>query len=628
GEAMVADVRDFMKERLPSYMIPSAFVLLEAIPLTPNGKLDRAALPAPENTRPDLEGSFVAPRTLVEELLAGIWMQVLGVERVGIYDSFFDLGGHSLLAMQLISRIRDAFQLEVPVRALFEDPTIAALAQVIGQGRFGQPQIQSAAITPVSRDGRLPLSFAQQRLWFLEQLEPGSPLYNCPGAARLSGRLNVGALEHGLGEIVRRHEALRTSFATLAGEPTQVVSGEWQLRLAVEDISALGEAEREREVERRAEAEARQGFDLERGPLLRVKLLRLAADEHVFLFTMHHIISDAWSMSIFLKELAAHYEARLRGGQAELPELPIQYADYAAWQREYLSGEVLERQLGYWTKQLAGAPMLELPTDRARPDEQRHRGAQHAVALRPGLSEQLHALSRREGVTLYMTLLAALDVLLYYRTGQRDIVVGANASNRDRRETEELVGFFVNQLAMRVKLSGDPTFRELLHQVREVTLDAYAHQQIPFDRLVEALRLERNLRRAPLFEVKLDLLSIPPPDLGGMELSITSLKADNGGSRLDLIISLVNTQTDVSGWLLYNTDLFELTTVVRLFNQFEAILAHAAAQPDATLGALTEALAEAERQEARDQEESFRKSKSEKLKRLRRSGAVRREDVG
>ena len=621
-ETLLADVQRLTKERLPSYMIPSAVVLLESLPLTPNGKLDRRALPVPEQTRTDLNGSFAAPRTWVEEMLSGIWIEVLGIERVGINDSFFELGGHSLLATQVIARMRDAFRLEVPVRALFEAPTVAALAQIIEERRHDQQQIQTLAITPAPRDRQLPLSFAQQRLWFLEQLNPGSPLYNCPGAARLRGSLDIEAFEQSLNEIIRRHESLRTRFATLAGEPVQVISDEWKVRLDVKDLSARGEAEQKAEVERCAEADARQGFDLEQGPLLRVKLLRLAEDEHVVFFTMHHIISDAWSLGIFLKELAALYEARLRGSHAELAELPVQYADYAVWQREYLSGEVLEQQLGYWMKQLAGAPpVLELPSDRPRPEEQTHRGGQHEVELRAGLSDQLRALSRREGVTLYMTLLAAFDVLLHYHTGQRDIVVGTNVSNRDRRETEQLIGFFLNQLAMRVKLSGDPTFRELLQQVREVTLDAYAHQEIPFDRLVEALKLERKLSHAPLFQVKIDLLSTPPPDFSGTELSIIPLMPDTGGSHLDLIFSLTNRQGELTGLLLYNTDLFDLHTVVKLFNQFESLLAQAVAEPDVRLSDLIGALAEADKQQARSREEDFRKSKSEKLKSLKRGGA-------
>jgi non-ribosomal peptide synthetase component F len=289
------------------------------------------------------------------------------------------------------------------------------------------------------------------------------------------------------------------------------------------------------------------------------------------------------------------------------------------WQREYLSGEVLAQQLEYWKTQLAGAPaVLELPTDRPRPEEQSHRGAQQEVTLSAQVSEQLRVLSRREGVTLYMTLLAAFDVLLHYYTGQQDIVVGTNVSNRNRRETDHLIGFFVNQLAMRVSLSGDPTFRELLQQVRDVTINAFAHQDIPFDRLVEALKLERNLRSSPLFQVKIDLLNTPPPDLSGTELNITPLLIDTGGSHLDLIVSLANTPGALTGLLLYNTDLFDLTTVLRIFNHFESLLAHIVTQPDAKLSALIESLAAAEKREARSKEEEFRKSKSEKLKHLTR----------
>jgi hypothetical protein len=387
-------------------------------------------------------------------------------------------------------------------------------------------------------------------------------------------------------------------------------------------MGAASEEGRMAEARKRAEAEARQGFDLARGPLLRVKLLRFSDEEHVVLYTMHHIISDAWSLSVFLNELGTLYEARRKGEEARLAELPIQYADYAVWQRRYLSGETLERQLSYWKKQLAGAPpVLELPSDRARPEEQTHRGAQQAVELSEELSEQLRALSRREGVTLYMTLLAAFDALLYSYTGQEDIVVGTNISNRDRRETEQLIGFFVNQLAMRVNLSGDPTFRELLQRTREVTLDAYANKEVPFDRLVEALKLERNLRHAPLFQMKIDLLSMPRPDLNATQLSVTPLMVDTGGSHLDLIVSLADTQGGLTGLLLYNTDLFGPNTVSRFFNQFESLLAHIVAQPDAKLSVLTKSLAGADKQRAKRREEGFRKSKIEKLKNLKRGGA-------
>jgi amino acid adenylation domain-containing protein len=624
AEVTAAELRQLLAQTLPYYMTPSAFVMLKELPMTANGKLDRRALPAPEQAQYQPEGNFAAPRTAVQEILAGIWSQVLKTERVGVDDNFFELGGHSLLATRVISCIRDVFQIQLPLRVMFEQPTVAALAQVVEQERSYARQLQLPAIGSVSRNGRLPLSFAQQRLWFLEQLEPGSPLYNCPGAAHLRGKLDVAALEQSINEIVRRHESLRTSFATVTGEPVQVIGTELELKLEVEDLSALAAAERSEHVEQRAQQEARTGFDLANGPLLRVKLLRLAEDEHVVLFTFHHIVSDAWSLGVFLNELATHYQAHRDGRRAELAPLPAQYPDYAIWQREYLQGEVLDRQLSYWTRQLAGMPeTLELPFDRPRGAEQTHRGAQQVVALNAKLAEELRAFSRQEGVTLYMTMLAAFDVLLHHYTGQDDIVVGTNVANRGRLETDQMIGFFVNQLPMRVNLSGDPTFRELLNQVRGVTIDAYAHQEVPFDRLVEALKLERKLSHAPLFQVKIDLLNAPALDLSDLDLSISPLFSDNGGSHLDLIFSFVSSETELTGWLLYNTDLFNPATVVKMFNHFESILTHIVTHPDARLSTFLTALRDAEKQEAHRKAEGLRVSRVERLKRLQRNSRSR-----
>jgi hypothetical protein len=339
---------------------------------------------------------------------------------------------------------------------------------------------------------------------------------------------------------------------------------------------------------------------------------------------MHHIISDAWSLGVFLHDLAALYEAHRSGVDAELPELTIQYADYAVWQREWLQGEVLEQQLEYWRSQLDGAPSSpELPFARPRPSEQSHRGGQEPVELDASLAEQLRVLARREGATLYMTLLAAFNALLHYYTHSEDIVVGTNVANRGRRETDHLIGFFVNQLPIRTSLSGDPTFSQLLGRVREVMLDADAHQDVPFDRLVEALKLERNLSRSPLFQLKIDLLSMSLPDTGATGLAVTPLKGDTGGSHLDLIFSMVDTQRELTGVLLYDTDLFDAAAVLRMFGQFESLLQQIVARPDATLSALAESLAEAEKQQARGQEELFRQSQGQKLKNLRRATARR-----
>jgi acyl carrier protein len=614
------ELHGYVRERLPDYMVPQMFVLLDELPLNANGKVDRAALPAPEQAHLAVE-NHVMPRTPIEEVIAGIWGDVLKIERVSASDNFFDLGGHSLLAAQVISRMREAFGVEIALRELFEQPTLADLAREVEETRrTAVAGVEKAPpITSVERDGGVVLSFAQQRLWFLEQLEPGSSLYNCPGAAHLRGPLDVKALERSLNDIIVRHESLRTTFASVEGQPVQVINPAWELRLDAEELCALGEAEQAAEVERQATAQAQQGFDLTEGPLLRVKLLRLNSEEHVVFFTMHHIISDAWSLGVFLQELAALYEAHRNGRSAELPELKIQYADYAVWQRHHLSGEVLEQQLEYWRRQLAGAPtVMELPFARPRPSEQTHRGKQEAVELSADLTQRLRLLSRREGATLYMTLLAAFNALLYYYTRSEEIVVGTNAANRGRRETDHLIGFFVNQLAIRTSLSGDPTFKELLRRVRDVTIAAYANQEIPFDRLVEALKLERNLSYSPLFQVKIDLLSTPLPDIGGAELAITPLKADTGGSHLDLIISLVDTPGELTGVLLYNTDLFDAATVLGVFRQFESLLEQIVEHPEAKLSALIDLLAEAERQQARSREELFRQSQGQKLKNLRR----------
>ncbi|MCA1616821.1 MAG: condensation domain-containing protein, partial [Acidobacteria bacterium] len=433
GEGVVsaAALRVSLRERLPEYMVPSAVVLLDGLPLTPNGKVDRKALPAPDRQRPESGQAFVAPRTQTEEVLAGVFAEVLGAERVGVEDNFFELGGHSLLATQVISRVRNLFRVELPLSNIFEYPSVSGLAGRVEKASRGGQDAAPSFIERAPRDAHPPLSFAQQRLWFIDQLDPNNSTYNLPSAVRLTGPLNVEALERSFDEIIRRHESLRTSFEVVGAQPAQIIAPESSLRIPVVSLEAYAEDARGAEVGRLAAVEAETGFDLRRDALLRLKLLRLREDEHVLLFTTHHIISDGWSVGVLVREVAELYDAFAEGRPASLPELPVQYADYAVWQRRWLTGDALDRQLSYWKEHLAGAPpMLELPTDRPRPKVQSFRGATVAVELSRELTEDLNALSRREGCTLYMTLLAAFQTLLHRYTGEDDILVGSPVAGR------------------------------------------------------------------------------------------------------------------------------------------------------------------------------------------------------
>jgi amino acid adenylation domain-containing protein len=457
SQVTVTQLLEYVSNKLPVYMAPSAFVMLDQMPLTPNGKIDRRALPAPEHSRPELEQSYVSPRMPIEEIVAGVWAQLLRVEQVGIDDDFFELGGHSLLATQVISRVRELFNVEIELRVMFAQPTVRALVEVIEERLRVNEGLAAPPVVPVGRDRDLPLSFAQQRLWFLDQLEPGSSFYHIPAAVRLRGTLDLTALEQSFREVIRRHESLRTRFGVVNGVPVQMIDEAPEFTLPVLDLSTVAEGEREAKARRVATEESQRPFDLSAGPLLRASVLRLSEQEHVLLCTMHHIISDGWSMGVLIRELTTLYEAFAQGESSPLPELGIQYADYAHWQREWLQGEVLEKQLSYWKQQLDGAPaVLELPTDYPRPAVQTFRGAHQSLTLPAELTTGLKALTQREGVTLFMTLLAAFQTLLWRYSGQEDIVVSTGIANRNRAETEPLIGFFVNTLVLRTDLSGEP----------------------------------------------------------------------------------------------------------------------------------------------------------------------------
>ncbi|MFP2901895.1 condensation domain-containing protein, partial [Corallococcus sp. 4LFB] len=525
----------------------------------------------------EVSGAYVAPRTPTEEVLAAEWAKVLGVGRVGARDNFFELGGHSLLATQAISRVRSVFGVELPLRALFEAPTVADLAIRVDAAALGA---KAPPLVPVPRTGPLPLSFAQQRLWFLDQMEPGSTAFNMFTALRLEGALDVSAMERAFHALVERHESLRTTFEALGQEPVQRIAPAPEHVLTTVDLSTLDGDAIELEARRLAGVEARWPFDLGRGPLFRATLLRLGTQRHMLLVAKHHIISDGWSMGVLVREVTALYESFRTGQPASLPELKIQYADYAAWQRGWLRGDALETQLSYWRQQLGGAPrLLELPTDRPRPPVAGTRGAILQRMLPERLTQALRTLSQREGATLYMTLLAGFQVLLSRHSGQTDIVVGADIANRNHAETEGLIGFFINQLAMRTRLEDDPSFTTLLARVKDTALGAYGHQDLPFEELVKALNPERSLAHAPLFQVKLILQNTPTSSLELPGLSFRASGSESVQSNLDLTLSITESPQGLSCQWVYGTDLFDASTMERLAAGFRTVLESAAAEP-------------------------------------------------
>lgn len=580
-------LRGHLKERLPNYMIPSAFVELERMPLLPNGKIDRHALPPPGTVSRQNQQIGVYGRTPVEEILLGICADLLRVKRISLTDNFFEVGGHSLLATQLLSRIKESFNVDLPLRHVFEHPTMGQLAALI-ESRMGACLGESQQpLLPVRRDGPLPLSYAQQRLWLTQQLEPASAAYNIASAVRLEGRLNRHAFEQLLNEIVRRHEATRTRFIRQDESAYQHITENLQLQVPQVDLSGLNAEARVSITNKLIIAEAKTPFDLERDLLLRMKLLRLSERENVVLLTMHHIISDGWSINILIEEMSSLYEAFTRGEPSTLEELPVQYADYAIWQRRMLQGELLESHLSYWRRQLHDSPqVLKLPTDRPRPAVRSGHGRQEAFTLPPKLSAALEALSASEGTTLFMTLLAAFDVLLYRYGGQKDIVLGTNVANRRSTQTEKLIGFFVNMLVLRTDLSGNPTFRELLERVREVTLDAYTHQDLPFEKLVQVLRPERSLSHSLLFQAVFSLQNAGQETLKFSGLSLSPIEIDLGTAKYDLVLNMWKGGEGLQGILQYSTDLFEPSTIARMLKHFQRLLESIVTAPQTRINAL------------------------------------------
>src|SRR5262245_12731193 len=583
-----AELKSYVRERLPEYMVPGVIVELKRLPLTANGKVDRKALPEPVMGEELDEGEEA--RTAVEEIIAGIWAEMLRVERVGVNRNFFELGGHSLAATRVVSRVREVLGAEVAVRAIFETPTVAGLAEVVEKARgMG---VERSRIEAVGREGELPLSYAQQRLWYIDQLEPGSVADNMPAAVRLRGELKTPALEQIFSEIVRRQEAVRTGFPTINGSPVQRIGEAGRVPLPVVDLRGLNAEACREAAEWLGKAEAIRPFDLAGGSLLRTVLIRERGEERLVLQTMHHIVSDGWSMGVLNGEVRSLYGDYSEGRPSPLEELPVQYAAYAQWQRQWLEGERLAGQLFYWKEKLAGAPqVLELPTDYPRPPMKTYRGAREQLRLSGELSRSLKELSRRCGATMFMTLLAGFKVLLARYSGEEELLVGIPIAGRMQKETENLIGFFVNTLVMRGDLSGRPSFAEMLGRVRETALGAYAHQDLPFEKLVEELQPERDRSRSPLFQVMFQLQDTPREGLvrqspddsrqkaQGRGLQLEQVGRGGGTARFDLGLTLNESQQGVYGGLVYNLDLFEAETIRRMAGHLENLLAGIAADP-------------------------------------------------
>jgi amino acid adenylation domain-containing protein len=609
------ELREYLSNKLPEYMLPAAIVPLKSFPLTRNGKVDRFKLPAPDEIETQQSKTFVGPRTPVEEIVADIWAKLFRVKQVSRHDNFFELGGHSLLATQVIARVRKLFSVEVAVRALFESPTVAALAQQIEQEIKAGPEKRVAPIERVNREAPIPVSFAQQRLWFLHELTPESTAYQLHLSLRINGPLDIDVLERVFTEIVRRHEILRTSFVTVDGKLSQVIAEARPFKLAFTDLSTLPQGEREEQALRLATEEGYRPFDLKQDIVLRGNVWRLDDEEYILGLTTHHIASDEWSMNVLVREALTLYDAFAAGRPSPLTPLPVQYADYAVWQRGRFEGERLTAEIAYWKKQLGDGPyVLNLPTDRPRPAIQTSRGAHLPVAVSKTVVDALKNVSREEEATLFMAVLAVYKILLHHNTRQSSIIVGTPIADRPQIETEELIGFFVNMLVMRTDLSGDPSFRELLSRVREVALGAYAHQSLPFDKLVEELAPARDLSRNPLFQAAFSFDSSTPEEFKLQQLDLKVIEVEGRPTRFDLVVALRDTAEGLSGAIQYNSDLFNASRITRMRDHFAMLLEQAATNPDARLSELIAKLAEADKQHHDQQIRGFKQARARMLK--------------
>jgi amino acid adenylation domain-containing protein len=575
ADVSVAELRQFLAAKLPDYMVPTAFVYLDAMPLTPNGKVDRKALPAPQQQEHG-ERVIVAPATETESIILQIWRDVIGVESISVEDDFFSIGGHSLMATQVVSRLRSWFNVKLPLRALFESPTIRNAARLVDSLLQDESRARLPAITRIDRAGRLPLSFVQQQLWLLDQLDPGNPAYNMPIALRIRGNLNAEAFELAFRRIIERHETLRSNFRVIDGEPTVVIrpQAEWQFDSI--NLSDLAADQKELRVQEWAARHASRGFDLANDSLVRGSLLVLGNDEHarpayVFVGAMHHIISDGWSLNLMVDELMQFYHAQIRGVDAALAELSVQYVDFAAWQRSWLQGDALASHLAYWRQRLDNDDqILDLPTDFPRPAIMTNNGAIVRRTLAEPLVTAARALAAEEGATLFMVLLATFQLLMSRYSGQKRINVGTPIAGRESVETENLVGFFINTVVMSTEITEEAGFRELLRKVREVALSAYEHQSLPFEKIIEELKPRRDTSRSPFFQVFLNLMNLPPQTEDNADLVIEPVQKDDASTyaKYDLNLYASETTADLELMMVYNRDLFRDESIDRMMDDF------------------------------------------------------------
>ena len=571
-------LRGFLKDKLPEFMVPSVFVLLETLPLMPNGKVDRGALPLPETARLELENVFVGPRTEAEQLVAQVWREVLKVEKIGVHDNFFELGGHSLTATQVIARLRDAFRAEVPLRFLFETPTVADLTHKIETLNGQEVDLSFPPIVRVSREGSLPLSISQEQLWDFDQMIPGNHLLNIPYVFHLMGTLDSEALADALREIIRRHEVLQTVFAKVDGRPVQVIRPVPEFQLPLIDLRNLDVEKMEEQAAVLTLEERTEPFDLSVGPLLRTKLVRLTDEDYLLLVTLHHIVGDRWSILVLRREVAQLYEAFSQKQPSPLTDLPVQFADFALWERRLMESELMQTQLTYWKNQLA-APLPKLAFQKVRRRNKSHSfgTGRKEISVEKDLFAAVKTLASKENCTPFMVVLAAFNAVLYAQTDQQDIRIGTLSANRRPRETENLIGYFVNAIVLRTRLKPDMSWKELLKQVREVTLGAYAHQELPFGRLAHALDQEGNVKGNSLIQVLLNYqnLSFPPTDLPGLTFAVldfqeAKLDSEMALTAVDLIFDLRETSTRLTGSVNYRSELFDdhqVASMIRVFHE-------------------------------------------------------------